>query len=119
MNKEIITFRSSGMIDIEPAIIATDKRTGIKYFGTMDFANGSKIKWEKVKFVDDINIFETEKIEKLKQHKAVNSEASDMLKEIYGIDKTPIRGQTKDLIFIDDCAFDVDNDKGEAIFNDL
>lgn len=115
----ISTFRSAGMVDFQPAIYALDQKTGIKYFGIIDFANNSKIKWTHVKFLDDESCFETEKLNKISQNIDVNREATEMIQEIYGIDKDNIRGASTGLMFIDQCTFDRDDARGEAFFNDL
>jgi len=127
MNKEIMTFRSTGMVDIEPAIIATDQKTGIKYFGVRD--SGFNIKWECALFPDrEENKYEQLTLDRLRENKGVNREATYMIREIYGVDKNFVRGATKNLMFIDDVGFtserhntfyDDRDAKGEAFFNDL
>lgn len=112
MNKDMNTFRSTGMVDIYPAIYALDQKTGIKYFGTIDFANGSKIKWTHVKFLNDEGYFETQKLGEISQNVGVNREATDMIQEIYGIDKNKIRGRTESRVFIDDVSFVEEDLKG-------
>jgi len=105
MNKEIMTFRSTGMVDIEPAIIATDKRTGIRYFGVRD--SGFNIKWECALFPDrEENKYQELTLDRLRESKSVNSEASDMIKEIHGVDKNHVRGMHTNLMFIDQVAYD-------------
>lgn len=119
MNINIATFRSAGMVDFQPAVYALDRKTGIKYFGIIDFANNYKIQWTHVKFLDDESCFENQKLDAISQNVDVNREATEMIQEIYGIKDAPIRGATSGLMFIDQCAFDRDDARGEAFFNDL